>query len=164
MTDPTTTPPDNGSTIEQKPEGVELESLERILDIAVGSAEADARDWENRAFKRRECDGWIAMISVDANGEKSEPVTMRSEDLSPGGIGTYSWHEVPAGSRGVMMIRRSAGEHVLLGAKVVYCRPRSARDYRCGIQFSSPPPGVSIDDFREEGGALIDLGKPMEEG
>ena len=135
--------------------------VRRVIEIARGRCKASTTDWENRAFKRRPCDGWVALVHFDADGRKSKAVTLRGEDLSAGGMGVYSWQELPVGTRGTVMINGEEGQPILLGAKVVYCRPRSRHDYQVGIRFAEQPAAVTIEDFTDADGAPLKLGPAL---
>jgi hypothetical protein len=123
-----------------------------IQDDAVG---ARPQDHERRRSIRRPCDRWAALVTV-AEGGKSAPYTVRAENVSTGGMAVYSWQ--PLEGSGALMVQRANGEMALVGAEIVYCRPRSRLDYDCGIRFTGRPGGVSLDDFREGDGKLLDLG------
>ena len=136
-------------------------AIDRVIDIARGTVHATTIDWEHRAFKRRACDGWVALVHVDQNGEKTPAITLRSEDIGAGGMRVYSWHELPVGTRAGMLLRKTNGEPVLLGARVVYCCSRGRIDFECGLKFAPMPSIININDFREPDGALMDLGPAL---
>jgi hypothetical protein len=113
-------------------------------------------DHERRQHVRRTCDRWIGVVTVDPDGRKSPVVTVRAEDISAGGLGVYAWTTLQG--RGAALIPRTGGEPAIVGTDVVYCRSRSRHDFDCGLRFTAPPSEISIDDFRDTDGALVDLG------
>ena len=116
---------------------------------------------EQRAHSRRPCDGWAAFVRVNDYGGKSAVIPLRGEDISTGGIGAYCWTELKPGTRGGLMIKRPGGDHLLLGADVIYCHRRSRLDFDCGLRFTSKPLDVELSDFRHADGGPLNLGPPL---
>ncbi|MHC4990626.1 MAG: PilZ domain-containing protein [Planctomycetota bacterium] len=129
-------------------------SKSMVLEIKNGVVEPRSEDLERREFVRRPCSQWIGLITVGDDGQR-EPVTVRAENVSAGGLGAYAW-EAAVGPA-ALLIRRADGEPELLGAEVVYCRQRSRLDYDLGLRFGEVPAGVSLEDFRQDDGSLLGL-------
>jgi hypothetical protein len=133
--------------------------IDRIIDIARGAAPAGPAERENRESSRVPYAAPIAMVQFRPSGDKTSPVTLSAQDISIGGLGVISTRELAVGCRGAVMILRSDGEPVVLGARVVHMRASGPRQYECGLEFEIPPPAmsVSLDDFRDARGELPPL-------
>ncbi len=130
--------------------------IDRILDLARGAAPAGPGERDNRDPARMPYVAPVAMVQFRPSGDKSSPVTLTCQDISIGGLGVISPRELPVGCRGIVLMLRSDGEPVLLGARVVHASPAGPRQYECALEFEIPPPAVevSLDDFRDARGDL----------
>ncbi len=130
--------------------------IDRIIDIARGAAPAGPRERESRESARVPYAVPVAMVQFRPSGDKSSPVTLNCKEIGIGGLGVIAPLELPVGCRGVVLMLRSNGEPVLLGARVVHSNPAGPRQYECGLEFEVPPPAVavSLDDFRDARGNL----------
>lgn len=141
--------------------GTTPDFVRRVIDVARGAAGAAPEDWEHRAFKRRRCDGWIALVHFDADGRRTPAMPMRAEDIGVGGLAVYSWTELPVGARGAVLMKSGDGPPEILGVKVAWCRRRGELDWQCGLRFAERPRAVTLDDFREPDGQLMELGPAL---
>ncbi len=134
----------------------DLNRIDRILDIARGAAPAGPGERENRESARVPYAAPVAMVQFRPSGDKTSPVTLTCQDISIGGLGVISPRELPVGCRGAVLMLRSNGDPVVLGARVVHTNPAGPRQYECGLEFETPPPAVavSLDDFRDARGDL----------
>jgi hypothetical protein len=132
--------------------------LDRIIDIARGASPAGPSERENREACRIPYTGTVAMITIRPTGTKTEPILVIGENISTGGIAVLSKQEIPVGSRGGLLIMRSDGESVVLGARVVHVTDRRPGGYECGIEFENEPSVVSLLDFQNSAGNLPQIG------
>ncbi len=132
--------------------------LDRILDIARGAAPTGPRERENREACRMPYTGTVAMIMIRPAGTMTEPILVTCENISTGGIGVLSAQELPVGSRGGLLIMRSDGESVVLGARVVHVTDRRPSGFECGIEFETEPSVVTLLDFQDAAGNLPRIG------
>jgi hypothetical protein len=130
--------------------------IDRILDIARGAAPAGPGERESRESARVPHVAPVAMVQFRPSGDKTSPVTLTCQEISIGGLGVISPRELAVGCRGAILMLRSNGEPVLLGARVVHTKPAGPRQYESGLEFEIPPAAVavSLDDFRDARGDL----------
>src|SRR5262245_4772659 len=105
--------------------------IDRIIDVARGAAPSGPAERENRESARVPFSGPIAMVQFRPSGDKTTPVTLSCQDLSVGGLGVISPRELPVGTRGAILMLRSNGEPVVLGARVVHAAARGPRTWEC---------------------------------
>jgi len=132
--------------------------VDHIIDIARGAAPVGPGERENREAKRVPYHGQIAMVLIEADGEKRPAIILDCQDISTGGIGAVAPEQIARGTRGAILIRKSNGDPVLLGGRLVYSRPRNPRGFETGIEFELDPPAVLMDDFRDASGKLPNIG------
>jgi hypothetical protein len=98
----------------------ETTRIDRIIDIARGVAPVGPGERENREATRIPYASHIALLQISASGTKAPPIILPSENISSGGLCVISKLELPVGGRGAILMQKSDGECVLLGARVVY--------------------------------------------
>ena len=103
--------------------------IDRIIDIARGAAPPGPGERENRETAREPYTGPVALVQFRPSGDMTAPVTLPCQDISIGGLGVVSPRELPIGARGAVLMLRSDGEPVVLGARVVYANHRGPRGY-----------------------------------
>lgn len=111
---------------------------------------------ERRRYVRRPCERWVGLMTIAPDGTRGPVRTARTEDISVGGLGLYSWEQLSG--RGAVLMPRTQGGPAIVGAEVVYCRPRSRHDFDCGLRFTGPVDDLGEEDFVDEDGRPIDLG------
>lgn len=131
--------------------------IDRIIDIARGAEAVVEDERENREFKRRPYDGWIALVQLMSTGGRTRPLTIQGKDISVGGVGVVSRQMLHVGHKGAVLFRRSNGEPVLVGGEVVHCNYVGQMRHESGIAFIDLPDGIVLDDFRDERGELPQL-------
>jgi hypothetical protein len=136
----------------------EFSQVDRIIDIASGSAPAGPSERENREATRVPFVGHVALLQRSSSGEKHRPILLVSDNLSSGGLCVIAGHELPVGGRGAILLLKSDGEPVILGARVVYVNALGPKGFECGLEFAPPPSDVSIDDFCDAAGDLPQVG------
>lgn len=132
--------------------------IDRILDIARGAAPAGPNERENREACRLPYTATVAMIMITPSGEKTAPTLIACEDISTGGIRVRSTTELPVGSRGGVLILKSDGEAVVLGARVVHVHDHRSDGFECGIEFETQPSVVTMLDFQDPAGNMPEIG------
>ena len=138
---------------------VMVDDIDRIIDIARGAAPAAPSERENRDACRIPYTGIVAMIMIRPTGTMTEPILVVCENISTGGIGVLSAQELPVGSRGGVLIMKSDGESVVLGARVVHVNDRGPSGFECGIEFETEPAVVTLLDFQDAAGNLPLIGR-----
>ena len=133
--------------------------IDRIIDIARGVAPAGPSERENREACRIPYAGTIAMIVITPSGATAEPIVVTCENISAGGIGVVSPTEIPVGVRGGVLLTKSDGESVVIGARVVHVNDRGPKGFECGIEFETQPSIVSLLDFQDATGNLPEIGR-----
>ncbi len=128
--------------------------IDRIIDIARGAAPAGPSQRENREACRIPYTGTVAMIIIRPAGTTTEPTLVTCENISTGGIGVLSAQELPVGSRGGVLLMKSDGESVVIGARVVHVNDRGSDGFECGIEFETEPSAVTLLDFQDTAGNL----------
>jgi hypothetical protein len=136
----------------------ETNRIDRIIDIARGVAPVGPSERENREATRTPYAAGIALVLISAAGRKSPPIDLISENISSGGLCVISGQELPVGGRGAILIPKSDGEHVLMGARVVYVNALDGETCECGLEFEVPPAAAAVRDFRDAAGNLPRLG------
>jgi hypothetical protein len=65
------------------------------------------------------------------------------------------------GHEGVVLMKRSNSDEVMLGVKVVHCSYIGDMNHQSGLRFIDVPDRFSLDDFRDQQGNMlrIDLDK-----
>ena len=139
----------------------ETSRVDHIIDIARGAAPAGPSDRENRVATRIPYTVEIALVQIAPSGEKNSPIIIRGENISTGGLCVLSPRDLSAGGRGAVLIAKSNGESVVIGARVIYSNSRGSQGFECGIQFETELPVVSMDDFRNDTGELPRLGPAL---
>ncbi len=133
--------------------------IDRIIDIARGAAPAGPSERENREACRIPYTGTVAMIIIRPAGTTTEPTLVTCENISTGGIGVLSAQELPVGSRGGVLLMKSDGESVVIGARVVHVNHRGPNGFECGIEFETEPSAVTLLDFQDAAGNLPQIGR-----
>ena len=133
--------------------------IDRIIDIARGAAPAGPSEREKREACRIPYTGTVAMIIIKPAGTTTEPTLATCENISTGGIGVLSAHELPVGGRGGVLIMKSDGESVVIGARVVHVDDRGPNGFECGIEFETEPSVVTLLDFQDTAGNLPRIGR-----
>ena len=131
----------------------EPKRIDRIIDIARGSAPIGPVDRENREATRFAFSEPIVLVLINSRGEKSAPITVSGSNISYGGVCVVCKKDLMVGSRGAILIPKSNGESVVLGVRVIYANAW-AQAFECGLEFETQPPAVSMDDFRDADGNL----------
>jgi hypothetical protein len=131
--------------------------IDHIIDVASGAAEADASDVENRGTRRFEYGGEIALVQWTPTGGKSIPTTVRCKNVSSSGMCVVSRYMLHVGHEGAILIKRSNGEEVILGVKVVHCSYVGDMDHESGVEFVECSDQFSLEDFRDAEGNLPPL-------
>ena len=132
--------------------------IDRIIDVARGVAPCGPSQRENREATRIPYTSDVAMVVVTPSGAKASPSILNCENISTGGLCVMSHTEIPAGSRGGVLIMKSDGDMVVLGAKVIYSNSRGAGRFECGLEFERSTSLVTMDDFRDQIGTLPQIG------
>ncbi len=132
--------------------------IDRIIDIARGATPAGPSERENREACRIPYTGTVAIIMIRPAGTTTDPTLATCENISTGGIGVLSAQELPVGSRGGVLIMKSDGESVVIGARVVHVNNRGPNGFECGIEFETEPSVVTLLDFQDAAGTLPRIG------
>ena len=138
-----------------EPESIQID---RIIDVARGAAPAGPSQRENREATRIPYTSDVAMVVVTPSGAKVSPNILNCENISTGGLCVMSHTELPVGSRGGVLIMKSDGESVVLGALVVHVNDRGRSGFECGIEFETEPSVVTLLDFQDAAGNLPQIG------
>ena len=125
-----------------------------MIDLACGAVEPDVGGRANRHSGR--C-GYAArgVFRRPSSAEGGEALIMvEGKNISVGGMCVVSGADLGVGSSGTLLVQQSTGRHVVLSARVVYCRRVAVGRYDCGLALFEGPSGASIDDFRAAGDVL----------
>ncbi|MHC4080360.1 MAG: PilZ domain-containing protein [Planctomycetota bacterium] len=136
----------------------ETSRVDRIIDIARGVAPVGPGERENREATRIPFASQVALIQVGASGQKASPIILTSENISSGGLCVIARLELSVGGRGAILMQKSNGECVLLGARIVYVNPLDAETFECGLEFEVQPSSIALDDFHDAAGNLPQIG------
>jgi hypothetical protein len=136
----------------------ELNRVDRIIDIARGVAPVGPGERENREATRIPYASNVALVQLTPSGSKTSPIVLPGVNISSGGLCVITSVELPVGGRGALLMQKSDGECVLLGARVIYVNPLSPRSFECGLEFAITPSAVSLEDFYDEAGDLPRVG------
>ena len=131
--------------------------LDHLIDVALGHAEPLPDEVERRSMRRGEFEGLLAFVQWTPSGGKSITTVVRCKNISSNGICIVSSYMLHPEREGVLLVQRSNGEHVLLGVRVVYCRYAGNMIHESGVTVIRTPKSFSLDDFRDEHGALPKL-------
>lgn len=132
--------------------------FDRIIDIARGAAPAGPSERENREACRIPYMGTVAIVLIAPSGGKTAPALVACRDISTGGLRVLSSNELPVGSRGGVLIMKSDGEPVVLGARIVHVRRHGSLGFDCGLEFEVEPSAVSMLDFKDAAGNVPEIG------
>ena len=97
-------------------------------------------------------------MPITPAGRKGRPVILPGVNISSGGLCVISAVELPVGGRGAILMQKSDGDCVVLGARVIYVNPLSPKSFECGLEFGIAPSAVSLDDFCDASGELPQVG------
>ena len=136
----------------------ETNRVDRIIDIARGVAPVGPGERENREATRIPFASQVALIQLSLSGQKAFPIILTSENISSGGVCVIAPTELPVGGRGAILMQKSNGECVLLGARIVYVNPLDDEAYECGLEFEISPAAISLDDFVDAAGNMPQIG------
>ena len=98
------------------------------------------------------------MILIAPSGAKTAPCIVACENVSIGGIAVLSAEELSIGSRGGVLIMKSDGESVVIGARIAHVNDRGPNGFECGVEFETQPSVVTLLDFQDAAGNLPELG------
>jgi hypothetical protein len=135
-------------------------SIDHIIDIARGAAVADSADQELRQTRRVPFDGKVALVQITPDGGKSIPTTVRCKNVSAGGMCVQSRYMLHIGYEGAVLMLRSNGEPVIIGARVIHCKYIGDMLHESGIEFIEPTVNFMMDDFCDEQGNMPRLERP----
>ncbi len=132
--------------------------IDRIIDIARGVAPAGPSERENRETCRIPYSGNVAVILIASTGAKTAPCIVACENVSTGGIAVLSSEELAIGARCGVLIMKSDGESVVIGARIVHVNDRGPEGFECGVEFETQPSVVTLLDFQDAAGNLPQIG------
>jgi hypothetical protein len=135
-------------------------SIDHIIDIARGISAADTADREHRQTRRMPYDRAIALVQITPDGGRSIPTIVRCKNISAGGMCIHSRYMLHIGYEGAILMMRSNGEPVILGAKVVHCKYIGDMLHESGIEFIRSSVNFTMDDFCDEQGNMPRLDGP----
>ncbi len=130
--------------------------VDRIIDIARGLAPVGPDVREKREATRVPFNTQIFLVQLTPPGDKTKPLTLQGENISSGGLCVRSAEALDVGSRGAVLLPRSNGELVILGAKVVYSN-QQGKTTEYGLEFEPQPESIAIVDFRNPRGNLPEV-------
>ena len=138
--------------------------VDQLIDLASGKADdlpGGAPDAENRGRRRMDWAGPVAFVQWTPEGLKSIATIVQCRNISSTGLCVMSRYMLHAGHEGVVLMKRSNGEEVMLGVKVVHCSYIGDMNHQSGLRFIDVPDRFSLDDFRDEQGNMLrlELGK-----
>ena len=132
--------------------------IDQLIDIASGDADpqaGDALDAENRSRRRLDWTGPLAFVQWTPEGVKSIATIVQCRNISSTGLSVVSRYMLHTGHEGVVLMKRSNGEEVMLGVKVVHCSYVGDMNHQSGLRFIDVPDRFSLDDFRDEQGNML---------
>ena len=132
----------------------EFNPIDRLIDIATGRVEPEGDDMEQRGTRRHGTDAWVALVQITPSGGRSIPVAVRCKNISAGGMCIVSRYMLHVGYQGAILMRRSDGELVLIGVRVVHCSYVGKHEHESGIEFTPDTGGIEMSDFEDETGEL----------
>ena len=135
--------------------------IDRIIDTARGVAPAGPGERNNREANRIPYAHQVALVPINATGRKGIPIVLTAENISSGGLCVISDRELSVGGRGAILMRKSDGQGVLLGGRVVYVNALGEGCYECGLEFEIRPSIASLDDFPATAGDLLSSGPAL---
>jgi hypothetical protein len=136
----------------------ELSVIDRLIDVARGEAEPEPEDRENRGTRRCPYEGRVALVQIVPDGGKSIPTVVTCKNMSAGGMCVRSKFMLHVGHEGALLVQRSSGEVVMIGARVVHCAYVGNMMHESGIEFIALAEAFAMDDFRDDDGRLPELG------
>ena len=69
-----------------------------------------------------------------------------------------SRRDLSVGVRGAIMLAKSDGKSVVVGARVVYSNALGPKGFESGLEFETQPPAVNTEDFHDADGNLPEVG------
>jgi len=132
--------------------------IDQIIDFASGASEADPADAENRSTRRCEYGAPVAFVQWTPTGGKSIATIVSTKNISSTGVCVTSRYMLHVGHEGVLLMRRSNGEEVLVGVKVVHSNYVGDMKHESGLSFIKVPANLVVEDFRDENGNMPNLG------
>ena len=132
-------------------------TIDRLIDIASGAAQTDPALEEGRGDRRFPYNGLVAFVQMTATGGYSIPTVLHCVNMGQRGLGVISRYMLHVGHKGAVLLRRSNGELIVLGATVVHCTYKGDMKHECGLALTSEPVGFSLEDFRDRQGNLPKL-------
>ncbi|MDY7109914.1 MAG: PilZ domain-containing protein [Planctomycetota bacterium] len=138
----------------------DLTSIDHIIDIARGATAPDPVDQEHRQTRRIPYDGTVALVQITPDGGKSIPTVVRCRNVSAGGMCIHSRYMLHIGYEGAILMMRSNGEAVIIGAKIVHCKYIGDMLHESGVEFIPSSVNFMMDDFCDEQGNMPRLEQP----
>ncbi len=132
-------------------------AIDRIIDVARGVIPSGPGDRENRESTRMSYQREVAFVQITSSGEKTSPAILRGDNISAGGICLLSQREFDVGSRGAVLLLKSDGEAVVIGAQLVHCNTFGPQEFECGFEFEPQITAITLEDFQDAAGKLPDL-------
>ena len=132
-------------------------AIDRIIDVARGVIPSGPGDREDRESTRLPYRREVALVQITSAGEKTPPAILRGDNISAGGICLLSKRELDVGRRGAVLLLKSDGEAVVIGAQLVHCETFGPQEFECGFEFELQMTAVTLEDFQDAAGKLPDL-------
>ncbi|MBT8484593.1 MAG: PilZ domain-containing protein [Phycisphaerales bacterium] len=131
--------------------------IDAIIDIARGASDLEPTDVEQRNTRRVDHVSPVGFVQWTPTGGKSIPTVVSCKNISSSGMCVISRFMLHVGHEGAVLMRRSNGEEVLLGVRVVHCSYVGDMKHESGLTFIEVPENFSIEDFRDEHGNMPQL-------
>jgi hypothetical protein len=131
--------------------------IDHMIDVASGVAPADPSFKEHREDRRQPFTGKLALVQRTPDGGRTIPIIVEGKDISLGGMCVISRYMLHVGHSGAVLIRRSTGEDVLVGVRVVHCHYVGGMKHESGLEFTRNVDGITLQHFRDHAGHLPSL-------
>jgi hypothetical protein len=142
----------------QKTSSQDIDALDRVIDMASGAVPKSDLLAEHRGDRRLPMSQKVAFVQRMPDGGKSICTVVQGKDISPGGMCIISRYMLHIGQKGAVLLTRSNGKQVIIGAKVVHCRYVGPAGHESGLEFLDSVDGFTIEDFRDQQGNMPQLG------
>ena len=113
---------------------------------------APAGSQERRAATRHPYDALIGFVLLDGDDRPTQPILLRTRDISDGGVCITCRHPLKIHRRGVVQLVRSGGRRALTGVEVRHCQYLGDETHEVGLKFTAIPEVQDLDQWLDDQG------------
>ena len=94
----------------------------------------------------------IGFVLLDGDDRPTQPILLRTRDISEGGVCITCRHPLKIHRRGVVQLVRSGGRRALTGVEVRHCQYLGDETHEVGLKFTAIPDVQDLDQWLDDQG------------